>query len=69
MTTDNVSYVRPSEEAVQAGTALRQAEPDGVGGHRHSETTIYVVPDDRPEWVRRATEGRLPVKDFTGATR
>ena len=25
--------------------------------------------DDRPEWVRRAEENRLPVKDYTGAAR
>ena len=25
--------------------------------------------DDRPEWVKRATERRLPVKDYTATTR
>ncbi len=24
--------------------------------------------DDRPEWVKRAAESRLPVKDYTRAT-
>lgn len=25
--------------------------------------------DARPEWIRRAADGRLPVKDYSGAAR
>jgi len=63
MQSANVSYVRPDGEVVRSGTTLRQAE------HLPSDNEGYVVlspvKDERPEWVRRAQENRLPVKDYS----
>lgn len=37
-------------------------------GIRMGNCTLCAA-DPRPEWVRRASEQRLPVKDYSGAAR